>query len=135
MKGTTIRLLWIGAVLAIGFPAAAPPQEAVMTLSRPPELGAPSRPGVGFTHADHWSLEGVTCLTCHHEIVKGKNRLDAKLQDRGGDPSVPCVACHASARDLQNVFHENCITCHDREKAAGRVTGPRTCGECHVWGS
>ena len=133
MKRSTVRLLALACLVSLSL--AAPAQEAVMRLSKPPALGTPSRPSVRFTHENHFSLEGVSCLACHHEIAPGKNDRGPKLPAAGGDPSVPCESCHTSARSLQNAFHENCITCHDREKSAGRVTGPRLCGECHVWGS
>ena len=67
-------------------------------------------------------------------LSAGRMYLDIKLL-KPGDPSLLCASCHKTGRDLENAFHEACITCHDKEKAAGKVTGPRTCGECHVWGS
>jgi hypothetical protein len=132
MTGITIRRLALA--LALMIPAAAWGQAAVMKIANPLVFGTLSRPAVRFTHADHGKLAGVTCLTCHHVFVSGKNVLDIKLL-KPGDPSIQCASCHKSGRDLQNAFHQACITCHDKEKAAGKVTGPRTCGECHVWGS
>ena len=105
-----------------------------MKLANPQVFGGLSRPAVKFTHAHHGTLPGVSCLTCHHVMVKGRNVLDISAL-KAGDPSLRCAACHTSARDLQIAFHQTCITCHDTRKAAGKVTGPRTCGECHVWGS
>lgn len=104
----------------------------VIVLSKPGVFGSPSRAPVRFTHLDHMSLENVDCLTCHHEYTDGKNVLDpGRLTP--GDPSAQCSACHARPRALEAAFHTLCMTCHDAEKRKGRVTGPRTCGECHAW--
>ncbi|MGA2641984.1 MAG: cytochrome c3 family protein [Spirochaetia bacterium] len=87
----------------------------IITLSKPEVFGSLSRPPVRFPHGRHVSLEGVSCLTCHH----------------AGDASVQCETCHMTARSLQLAFHQLCITCHDTEKKQGRASGPRACGECH----
>jgi hypothetical protein len=128
-----VRVLLL-ALAVLVLPALLGAQEAVMKLAKPEVFGTLSRPAVRFTHADHQQLEGVTCLVCHHVFQNGKNVL-AIEKLKPGDPSISCVTCHKSARDLLIAFHDACITCHDKEKAAGKVTGPRTCGECHVWGS
>ena len=64
----------------------------VMTLSKPKVFGSLSRAPVRFTHKDHMSLEGVSCLTCHHDFKDGKNVLDPKAQC--GGPVDACAACH-----------------------------------------
>ncbi len=101
-------------------------------LSNPKVFGALSRPPVRFTHGDHMNIQGVTCLTCHHVFKDGKNILDVS-QLTVGNPALLCASCHTSPRDLEASFHELCITCHDTAKAQGKVTGPRTCGDCHTW--
>jgi hypothetical protein len=129
MKGRLPALLCVSALFT--FAAAAAGADPVFTLADPKVFTSASRPWVKFTHADHQALPGVSCLTCHHDFVNGKNVLDpASLKE--GDPSLRCSACHASPARLQNAFHDLCITCHDAEKSKGHVTGPRTCGECHV---
>ena len=114
------RLMTFGAaaalLLAFAAPVFADPPD-VITLSETGVFGSLRRAPVRFTHKDHMALEGVDCLACHHQ----------------GDPSVTCAACHVERQALQNVFHQLCITCHEAEKRKGRMTGPRTCGECHAW--
>lgn len=129
------RLVVLGAAAALllafaGLVFADPPD--VIVLKKPQVFGSLSRSPVRFTHKNHTALDGVSCLTCHHDITNGKNVLDpGRLTP--GDPSTQCATCHVGARDLQKGFHQLCITCHDAEKKKGRVTGPRTCGECHAW--
>ncbi|HEY9593135.1 MAG TPA: cytochrome c3 family protein [Spirochaetia bacterium] len=96
--------------------------DPVFTLADPQVFKKPSRGWVKFDHGAHEALEGVSCRACHHDFVNLK----------GGDPSPRCAACHASPAQLQNSFHELCITCHDADARKGNVTGPRTCGECHA---
>ena len=86
-----------------------------------------------FTHKDHMAIEGVSCLTCHHVFVQGKNVLDPK-DIKAGDPALSCASCHTTGRDLEKSFHLLCITCHDAAKRQGKVTGPRECGVCHGGG-
>lgn len=118
-------------LLAHAAPVFADPPDVII-LSKPGVFGSLSRTPVRFTHRNHMSLEGVSCLACHHDFKNGKNVLDpGRLTP--GDPSTQCAACHSGPQALQKGFHQLCITCHDAEKRKGRVTGPRTCGECHAW--
>ncbi len=131
-RGRLLRLLSISAVLLFAGTGLFADPPAVIELSRPNAFGAPSRAPVRFTHADHMTLDGVSCLTCHHDFKNGKNILDpGRLVT--GDPSLRCATCHTRPRDFQRVSHRLCIGCHDAEKRKGGVTGPRQCGECHAW--
>ena len=122
---------------ALAFIAAAPgllPAEpAIITIENTKVFGSLGRAPVRFTHKGHMSIDGVSCLTCHHVIVKGRNVLDPKTLEQGA-PSLRCAACHKKPADLEKVFHLQCISCHDAAKRQGKVTGPRACGECHAWG-
>jgi hypothetical protein len=100
-------------------------------IANPKVFGTLTRPPVRFTHAAHEALPGVSCLTCHHVFVKGKNVLDPSTL-KAGDPSLQCATCHAKARDLEARYHQLCVGCHDTAKRNFGVTGPRACGECHV---
>jgi hypothetical protein len=127
--GTLCALL----ALAVAAPRLLPAQQAIITIANPKVFGDLSRPPVRFTHADHMAIEGVSCLTCHHVFVKGKNVLEAK-DIKAGDPALSCASCHAGPADLEKSFHLLCITCHDTAKRQGKVTGPRECGLCHGGG-
>ena len=130
-------------LLAAVAPVRAPAQPKIITIRDPGVFPSPSRPAVRFTHADHMSIEastpagrriqGVSCLTCHHVFVGGKNVLDPK-DIKEGDPRLACAACHTTQAALQRSFHLECISCHDAAKRTGQVTGPRECGECHAGG-
>jgi len=126
MAGAAAALL-----LACTAPVFADPPDVII-FSRTGVFGSLSRAPVRFPHKDHVSLGGVTCLTCHHDFKNGKNVLDPGLLTPG-DPSTQCAACHVGPLALEKGLHQLCITCHDAEKKKGRVTGPRTCGECHAW--
>jgi hypothetical protein len=128
---TAIAALVVPLLVAAAVTAGA--QDASVTLSDPAVFTTMSRPAVPFTHADHAALDGVSCLTCHHVYEKGKNVLDPGTLT-AGDPSLRCATCHKTPADLQRVFHLQCITCHDAQKREGKITGPRQCGECHLWG-
>jgi hypothetical protein len=119
-------------ILCVLMPAVCADPPAVMEIATPGVFVSPARTPVRFTHADHQALDGVSCTTCHHVYKDGKNVLDPSTLTPG-DPSLQCASCHAKPRDLENAYHELCITCHDAEKRKGGVSGPRTCGECHAW--
>jgi hypothetical protein len=131
MSRARLALPFLAAVLLAAAPLALAAQDAVMKLADPKVFNSPSRPPVRFTHAGHQWLEGVTCLTCHHSYKNGENVLTAADLD-AKNPAIACASCHTTPRALQAAFHVSCITCHDAEKRKGRITGPRTCGECHV---
>jgi hypothetical protein len=122
-------------VLLLAAAAAAPVrgQPKIITISETGVFPSPSRPAVRFTHADHMSIEGVSCLTCHHVFVNAKNVLDPK-DIKEGDSRLRCAACHATQASLERSFHLQCISCHDAAKRTGQVTGPRECGQCHAGG-
>jgi len=117
------------ALIAVA-PAFCDPQET-MQLSETKVFGTLHRAPVEFTHDAH--AKGMSCLTCHHEFKNGKNVLDpGRLTP--GDPATQCATCHTTPAALQQAFHGECITCHDKlKKPAGRPGAPRLCGECHAW--
>jgi hypothetical protein len=130
--GRFAALLCAAFALAASAPAGFADPPAFITLSKPQVFGTLSRPAVRFTHGDHGNLQGVTCLTCHHVYKDGKNIQDIAAL-AAGNATLLCASCHATPRALEMSFHQQCITCHDAEKAQGRVTGPRACGDCHAW--
>jgi len=122
------------AVIAIALISTAPAfadPPAVMLLSETGVFGTLRRAPVEFTHQYHAS--GMSCLTCHHDFRDGKNVLEtARLVP--GDPAARCATCHSTPAALQQAFHGECITCHDKlKKPAGRPGAPRLCGDCHTW--
>ena len=94
-----------------------------------------TRPLVFFTHSKHEMLDEVSCRDCHHIFLDGKNILDPAADLIEGKMFVKCSDCHNTKSDLMQAYHRQCIDCHDKEVKAGKPTGPRTCGECHVKGA
>ncbi|MCG8471237.1 MAG: cytochrome c family protein [Desulfobacterales bacterium] len=107
------------------------------------QAAAKQRPAVPFPHGMH--TEAAECLDCHHDYegAGGENILDEgdlddyedeMMLDSVNNPEpgdVNCIACHSKGGKAKlgsmDAFHNQCITCHETEKA-----GPVMCGECHV---
>ena len=104
---------------------------AAIIISENGVFGTLQRAPVEFSHGAHAS--GMSCLTCHHDFKDGKNILDpGRLTP--GNPAARCATCHTTRAALEQAFHGQCITCHDKlKKPAGRPGAPRVCGDCHVW--
>ena len=79
-------------------------------------------PNVLFFHDLHTEvLEGKDCSTCHLKKAKGLYKFEFK----------ETAAATGDAR--KEMFHENCIGCHNEMKKEGEVAGPDTenCRGCH----
>jgi hypothetical protein len=133
MSGRRVAVLCAAVALAVAAPALLPAQQADMSLSNPTVFGRANRGPVRFTHRYHMALDGGNCLVCHHRFEDGRNVLDVK-EIREGDPSLRCARCHEKPRELQRVFHLQCITCHETSSRGSAVKPPRSCGECHAAG-
>jgi hypothetical protein len=113
-------------------PGLAEDSSGVIIISHADVFGTLSRADVRFPHQEHWTIEGLTCLSCHHAYKDGKNVLDLGSLAEGA-PASQCASCHTTPRTFLESFHLLCIGCHDTEKRQGKPTGPRECGECHAW--
>ena len=86
-------------------------------------FGQLDRAPVAFPHDRHTAAlaeQGQDCETCHHRMESGylsQNYLRLASLDKNG---------------VMQIYHDNCIACHDTTAAAGRISGPVTCGECHA---
>jgi hypothetical protein len=117
------------ALIATASPAFSDPP-AAMIISETKVFGTLNRAPVSFTHDYHAS--GMSCAACHHD------KFGKGIQDPGrltpGNSATRCATCHSTPAELQQAFHQQCITCHDKlKRPAGRPGAPRLCGECHVW--
>lgn len=93
-----------------------------LVLHLPDEFGALQRPAVVFKHRLHTdALAERGCTPCHPADGKGELTLTPGSMEEGGDRD-----------DWMNRYHDRCMGCHKERSAAGRRTGPVTCGECHV---
>jgi mono/diheme cytochrome c family protein len=85
------------------------------------QFGPLERPPVAFHHDRHTialAKQSKDCLACHPE-KDGKLVLTFK-----GSADLDKQA----AMDL---YHDNCIACHNEVARSGAQSGPVTCGECH----
>ena len=111
------------------------------------DAGMKQRPAVSFPHEMHFDVAD-DCLSCHHDYQDGQdgeNVLDEDLlaetepdetmvlnsMDQADLGPLACISCHGDDSETgpMDAFHNQCITCHEAEKA-----GPVMCGECHVKG-
>lgn len=134
MARLPIRLLLFGATGAFALALATP----VVTAQAPKEpttvvlKGAPLG-GVKFDHAAHAKTHKVECETCHHAAKPEKPTKAANQK---------CSDCHTKAAaapmktNYRGAFHDApakaglCVTCHQKENAAGKKA-PIKCNECH----
>jgi hypothetical protein len=92
---------------------------------------AKGRPAAYFPHDAHMSI--LDCTACHHRYDEsGRNVVDEMELD-GGD-AMRCATCHDSRADVdgREAFHRQCMGCHIAEEKAGKPSGPKTCGACHL---
>lgn len=86
-------------------------------------FGNLDRAVVAFPHDTHWTAiaaQGLDCETCHMRMESGylsQNFLRLASLEK---------------ETVMQTYHDNCIACHDSTAAAGRSSGPVTCGECHA---
>ncbi len=90
-------------------------------------FGKLERPSVTYLHQRHTEAldkKNKDCTVCHlseNDPQSGKERMSTKymrLQD-------------TTKQEVMDVYHNNCIGCHQETKAAQEKSGPLECGECH----
>ncbi len=85
------------------------------------KFGKLERPAVTFLHQKHTEAlekKNKDCSTCH---LSQKDRLVFKymrLED-------------TKRQTVMDVYHTNCVACHQQTTAAKEKSGPVVCGECH----
>ncbi|MFI3271899.1 MAG: cytochrome c3 family protein [Pseudomonadota bacterium] len=87
-------------------------------------FGTLQLPKVVFLHDAHTAAviaEGKDCSTCHDSANGVMSYKFKRLEDK-------------SAKAVQDIYHENCISCHNDVAAQGKKTGPQDgeCRSCHV---
>ena len=90
---------------------------AIIEIRLPAAMGSLRRPAVEFDHAEHSKALEEDCTACH--LVDDELGLIAKLNRR---------ADGSDGDELMELYHRECIGCHQERDDAG----PVTCGECHV---
>jgi hypothetical protein len=104
--------------------------EAAETITRPDVialaemafLGEMDRSSVQFPHdlhTDAMTKRKEDCTLCH--VVQDDGYLSATYK--------PLV--DAGEQDAMDLYHENCIGCHQEIADEGAASGPVACGDCH----
>jgi hypothetical protein len=127
-------MMWVAAAVAfLGFEAwgakaaGTPPGNGRSDLIRIDHLaavGTTEMPAVVFFHDKHTDAlakEGKGCDTCH--FMEGR-RLNLVFKRRP----------ETKPAEFKNIYHTNCIGCHQETLAAGKKSGPLDgfCRDCHV---
>lgn len=73
---------------------------------------------VGFSHADHGPRERLNCDRCHD--VRGR-----------GLPQARQVSSIAPVQHLANSRAQNCVACHNGQRAFGESANFTECARCH----
>ncbi len=87
-------------------------------------FGTLQLPKVVFLHDAHTAAviaEGKDCSACHDSTNGVMSYKFKRLEDK-------------SAKAVQDIYHEGCISCHNDVAAQGKKTGPQDgeCRSCHV---
>ena len=86
------------------------------------KFGALERPPVAFYHDAHTTAlakQDKSCDTCHLKQDKGLSYKYRRLEN-------------TDKTTVMNIYHNNCIACHEDTLKSGLASGPVTCGGCHL---
>lgn len=100
---------------------------AVITIDALMQFGELERSAVQFPHGQHTAaMPEADCLTCHDE------RNDEKTGEIAG-LSFQFKRQEALGKEaLQDLYHNECISCHAEREVAKKPTGPQACNACHI---
>lgn len=90
----------------------------LITIDLPADISGNEMPAVDFPHAIHNQAVDGRCDQCH--IRKDDETLFFAFQRTDQAPSM-------------DLYHENCLSCHEEKKSAGKSSGPLAaeCRSCH----
>jgi hypothetical protein len=94
----------------------------VISLAEMAPLGEVERASVQFPHdlhTDFMTEREEDCTLCH--VVQDNGYLSATYK--------PLL--DAGEQEAMDLYHENCIGCHQEIASEGATTGPVACGNCH----
>ena len=138
MKKAKTRLSWTGVILIVftvsicltctgTYEAKGPSESAVqkradiIRIDSMQVFGGLERPPVTFLHQKHTEAlaeQNKDCSACH--LVEN-DRLVPKFMRLK----------NTAKQEVMDIYHANCIACHQETAAAGPKSGPVVCGECH----
>ena len=82
-----------------------------------------------FKHDAHTKAlkkQGMSCESCHKKDAGGKMSLAFNRLEGEGQPAP-------TAKELKNIYHDGCLSCHAATAEKGFKTGPKAgeCRSCH----
>lgn len=120
-----LALAGLWSAFAMGTSGAEPSGRAdIITIDGLKAFGPLERAPVLFLHDKHTEVvarQKKDCLVCH---PMDGDRLSLRYQ-RTKD---------VSRQQVMDLYHDQCIACHNEYRRLGERSGPVTCGECHVDG-
>jgi len=84
-------------------------------------FGALERPPVLFLHQKHTEAlaeKNKDCTACH--LVENKRLVPKYMRLE-----------NTTRQAVMDIYHVNCLACHQETADAGQKSGPLVCGECH----
>jgi hypothetical protein len=90
-------------------------------------FGKLERPAVTFLHQKHTDAlekKDKDCAACHQtakDPAVGMERMSTMYMRLK----------NTSKQEVMDIYHDNCISCHKKTKAAKEPSGPLDCGGCH----
>jgi len=94
----------------------------VITIDGLKQFGALERPAVYFLHDKHTAFmeeQKKNCSTCHPAEAEKLSPKFMRLQD-------------VSREAVMDIYHTQCITCHQQNQTKAEKSGPTACGQCHM---
>ena len=95
------------------------------------------RPSIQFPHDLHTEVmkeREEDCALCHPAHPDGRlsfsyERLDERSQEGADSTDVRLV--NTGDDEIIDLYHDNCISCHQDTADKGAAAGPLACGDCH----
>ena len=145
-----MKFWWVGAIAAIFMitavcigaqeveaPSGKEARADMITIDTLKVFGYLEKPAVVFLHDAHTEAlkkKDKDCSVCHLSQEKS-NKIPGtfKAAVEGIDPLSPKFKRleDTARKEVMDVYHTFCISCHTDMTAEGDKSGPVTCGECH----
>lgn len=95
----------------------------VIIIDSMKRFGELERPGVAFLHDKHTKAvekQGKDCQSCHMTEDGALVFKFKRIEDIDKETTL-------------EIYHDNCIGCHEEAAVLDQETGPVECGNCHLW--
>ena len=101
---------------------ASTPRADIISIDSVKTFGKLDRRPVFFLHQKHTEAlekKNKDCSACHLSEKDLRSNKFMRLED-------------TSRQAVMDIYHDNCIACHNETKNAKEKSGPVVCGECHI---